>query len=101
MPSARSEQSSDTCFARAGAGKRVLLRSRETCTPQGGRLCRPMRRRRGGGGAEAAPVRVERPRAAAYTHSRVLDEVAEEGESRVIVVMGDPSLPEARARDWR
>jgi len=51
--------------------------------------------------AGAAPVRVERPRAAAYTHSRVLDQVAEEGESRVIVVMGDPSLPEARARDWR
>ena len=56
-----------------------------------------------GGKAAAgeAPVRIERPRADAYTHSRVLDEVAEEGESRVIVVMGDPSLPEARARDWR
>ena len=55
----------------------------------------------GGAAAGEAPVRVERPRAAAYAHSRVLDQMAEAGESRVIVVMGDPSLPEARARDWR
>ena len=34
-------------------------------------------------------------------HSRVLDAVRETGEARVIVVMGDPALPEARAWDWR
>ncbi len=37
----------------------------------------------------------------AYVHSRVLEAVRETGEARVIVVMGDPALPEARAWDWR
>jgi beta propeller repeat protein len=48
-----------------------------------------------------AQAEVATPRADAYVHSRVLDAVRETGEARVIVVMGDPALPEARARNWR
>ncbi len=44
-----------------------------------------------------APVR----RAASYVHDRVRERAREQGEARVIVVMGDPSLPQAWARDWR
>lgn len=40
-------------------------------------------------------------RAAAYVHSRVREGLRARGPQRVVVVMGHPSLPNARARDWR
>jgi len=39
--------------------------------------------------------------ARAYVHQMVLDQMHERGETRVIVSMWDPSLPQARALDWR
>jgi len=42
-----------------------------------------------------------RVRSVSFVHDRVRDRVREEGEARVIAVMGDPSLPQAWARDWR
>jgi beta propeller repeat protein len=41
----------------------------------------------------AAPV--------SYVHSSVRERVRDHGQVRVIVEMGDPALPQARARDWR
>ncbi len=38
---------------------------------------------------------------AAYVHGRVLEKTEEQGSARVIVVMGDPDLPQVWARDWR
>jgi len=43
--------------------------------------------------AAAAPL--------SYVHSSVRERVREHGQVRVIVEMGDPTLPEAQARDWR
>ena len=40
-------------------------------------------------------------RSTSFVHDRVRDRVREEGEARVIAVMGDPALPQIWARDWR
>ena len=42
-----------------------------------------------------------RVRTVSFVHDRVRDRVREEGEARIIAVMGDPALPQAWARDWR
>ncbi|MFB3881622.1 MAG: S8 family serine peptidase [Armatimonadota bacterium] len=39
--------------------------------------------------------------AIAYIHDFVQQQAEESGQARVIVVLGSPSLPQARARDWR
>ncbi len=55
----------------------------------------------GTAGAEPPHNRPARHTALAYVHSRVRDRARAEGRARVIVVMGDPHLPQAWARDWR
>ena len=58
----------------------------------------------GAGVAAASPFDASgRPgvRSTSFVHDRVRDRVREEGEARVIAVMGDPALPQTWARDWR
>ncbi len=43
----------------------------------------------------------ERAPSAAFVHERARERVQKQGEARVIVVMGDPALPQVWARDWR
>jgi len=51
--------------------------------------------------AAAEGVRAVGSSGLAYVHRKARERVAERGEARVIVVMGDPTLPKAWARDWR
>ncbi len=51
--------------------------------------------------AEPLPARSPARPMPAYVHERVRDRARTEGQARVIVIMGDPGLPRAWARDWR
>ncbi len=48
-----------------------------------------------------APSTIAPAASKTYVHSRVLDELREQGKARVIVVMWSSDLPAVRAKDWR
>jgi beta propeller repeat protein len=55
-------------------------------------------------GSVARAASIERSpggHAMAYVHDLVQEQARQNGEARVIVVLGNPSLPQAWARDWR